>query len=748
MSSDEEYGQRDNTSSPQRKATKTSADASPSSTISSLSQSLSQSPYKQSPYKQPLGQPRANGNIFNIPVNTNNTNNMSMLLNTIQLLTPANLDILQEQIHIRKHNISQTSSAQTTSAQTTTADDLNNTFDIEQQHQSSPELIDFMNKKLEDYSNMSVNSDNIKTLKERINTLKTELNKSKTELNKSKEELNKSKPELDNKYNEIIKIVESPEELTQYKDEDVINIGGFLFKKIQEEEELNDIKTQIEIDEADVNNTENNMNTACSQLENEDSQMTTESCNSTYTMMENTITAIYKKSVNRKLEQDKRQSAVKAILAERYEDIDFDKIRKVVEEGKSTNEQMSRIWGDYIESETYKNDYCCYLCGGKLVNIEQGFTDPTDNGLYHKGLKPEIEHKLPAIEFYGKVHNIINREEYTDLFGKWQIFVNTPNNNTILLQAYTRINCTETDKDRMNTTLNELCKDFTEENKEDKYIEKFICLIKINLIEFAYSHHTCNQVKSNNNLRKSANYYTESINTYLLEVQNVVNKNNVTDSRKKQIVGLIKDYKLRSEKIIILDNIGNCDNKLRIESNMRLINSLIDDYTKLCKKTSTRMIAESIRDIIIKYRNDKEGKTISADKKKIKDKLKLNSTEITNITKNFDTYIGQIDKPIGRSSRADPKQLYETLYNVNNIEEQNKLIKKMNEIERDTYPNFDKYVTYYNDNIKKKSNFSGLFGEPKSATGGPKSATGGKKSRRLRLKSNRKTKKKRRNNKK
>ena len=728
MSSDEEYEQRINTSSPSRKATKTSAEASPSSTISSLS---------QSPYKHPLGQPRANGNIFNIPVNTNN---MSMILSTIPLLTPANLDILQEQIiQIRKHNISQTSSAQTSSAQTSSADDLNNTFDIEQQHQSSHELIDFLNGKQEDsqttdYSNMSVNSDNIKTLKERIIKLKTELNESKTELNESK-------TELDKKFNEITKIAESTEELTQYKDEDVINIGGFLFKKIQEEEELNDIKTQIEIDESDVNNTENNMNTACSQLENEDSQMTTESCNSTYTMMENTITAIYKKSANRKLEQDKRQSAVKAILAERYEDIDFDKIRKVVEEGKSTNEQMSRIWGDYIEGETYKNDYCCYLCGGKLVNIEQGFTDPTDINSYHRGLKPEIEHKLPAIEFYSKVHNIINREEYTDLFDKWKLFVNNSDNNTILLEAYTLINCTETDEARMNTALDDLCNSFKEKNSEDPNIAKFICLIKINLIEFAYSHHTCNQVKSNNNLRKSANIYTESINTYLLEVKNVINKNNVTDSGKKQIVGLIKDYKLWSEKTIILDSIGNSNNKLRIESNMRLINSLIDDYTKLCNISSTRMIAESIRDIIIKYRNDKEGKSISAEKKRFQDKLKMNSTEITKIRNKFETYIGQIDKPAGRSSRADPKQHYETLYNENNIEDKNELIKKMNDIERDTYPDFDKYVTYYNDNIKKKSNFSGLFGEPKSATGG-------KKSRRLRLKSNRKTKKKRRNSKK
>jgi len=63
----------------------------------------------------------------------------------------------------------------------------------------------------------------------------------------------------------------------------------------------------------------------------------------------------------------------------------------------------------------------------------------------------------------------------------------------------------------------------------------------------------------------------------------------------------------------------------------------------------------------------------------------------------------------------------------------------MNEIEPGIYNDFDKYVDYYNNNLKSK--FSGVFG-------GPKSATGGKKSRRLRLKSNRKTKKKGRNSKK
>ena len=581
-------------------------------------------------------------------------------------------------------------------------------------------------------------------------------------------ELNELNNELDNEINleednqkldtEINNITKATEKIDDMSVDDLEGLGEDELKKMfnellqkKEYEELRNIyelqtkkaKNEAMNDKDNLKIQEGNYNKECSQSDNENSQMTTTSCISTATMMEDTIKEIHKNNVIRKIEHKNRQDTVKTILDVRYnKEINFDNIRAAVEEGKSTNEQMSRIWGNYIEGETFKDRHCCYLCGGELVNKDKEFVGLT----FNKSLKPEIEHKLPAIEFYGKVHNIINREEYKILFGKWEDFINNPDSNDLLLKVYNSINCNETEVDKMDIALNSLCDIFQEKNEKDDYIDKFICLIKINLIEFAYSHHTCNQVKSNNNLRKSANIYTESIQEYLSNLKNVINKNNINIEDGQQMIGLIKSYKLQHEKNNILGSIENPKNAKRIKGNMRLINSLIDDYTTLCGKTPTRMIAESIRDMKKKITNKTKGKAISVEKKKIQGQIKLTSTQINKIITKFELYINEMNvtkqTEINRKSPRnvnDPKQKFIKLYNDQNIKEKNEQIKKMNEIEPGIYNDFDKYVDYYNNNLKSK--FSGVFG-------GPKSATGGKKSRRLRLKSNRKTKKKGRNSKK
>ena len=557
-------------------------------------------------------------------------------------------------------------------------------------------------------------------------------------LEEDNQELDKKIKQITNETEEIDNM--SVEDLEKYSEEELKNI----YEKELKKEEYVKLRNIYELQKKKAKKEATNdkqilkqheaKSNECSQSDNENSQITTESCMSTATMMEDTIKEIHKNNVIRKIEHKNRQDTVKTILDARYnKEINFDNIRAAVEEGKSTNEQMSRIWGNYIEGETFKDEHCCYLCGGKLVNKDKEFVNLT----FNKGLKPEIEHKLPAIEFYGKVHNIINREEYKILFGKWEYFINNPDSNELLLQVYNSINCNETEENNINDALNSLCDIFKEENNEEEHIAKFICLIKINLIEFAYSHHTCNQVKSNNNLRKTANKYTESIEDYLSNLRNVINKNNINIEDGQQMIGLIRSYKLQHEKDNILRSITNSNNKERIESNMRLINSLIDNYTTLCGKTPTRMIAESIRDMKKKITNKTKGKAISAQKKRIQDQIQINPTEINKIIKEFESIINQIDgPPISRKSPRSAgiaKEKFIKLYNNNNIEEKNKLIKQMNEIAPGTYKNFDEYIKYYNNNLK--TSFPGI------PFGGPKNATGGKKSRRLRLKSNRKTKK-------
>ena len=727
MKSDGEYAQPDsssNCSSPLRKSKKTNADASPSpsTSISSLGSTASYAIPRGSPglhnrYKRSSrDNPRRPQELdFGQPLGVA-LNNNSGTAGSYDHLSIEELLKMNQQI---QESIKKKQSIQTqTNLQDTLRCESQDDKYSESQDSNKPYDIDFFNK-------------------------------TNTELD---EEITQEEEYSQGLDDEITKITDattnidtmSVDELEKLSEDALTQMLNTLLKK-QEYEELRNIfeiqqtkaKNEAKKDKEQLNIKDENYNKACSQSDNEDSQMTSNTCESTATMMEDTIKEIHKNNVIRKIEHKNRQDTVKTILDARYnKEINFDNIRAAVEEGKSTNEQMSRIWGNYIEGETFNDKHCCYLCGGKLVNIKQGIMTPGDSSSYHKGLKPEIEHKLPAIEFYSKVHNIINREEYKNLFEEWQIFINTTDSSE-LLQVYNSINCNETKGGEMNSKLDELCNIFKQDKEEDKYIEKFICLIKINLIEFAYSHHTCNQVKSNNNLRKTANKYTESIEDYLSNLRNVINKNNINMKDQQQIIGLIKDYKLQHEKKNILDSIANPNNTERIESNMRLINSLIDDYTRLCDKTPTRMIAESIRDMKKKITNKTKGKEISAQKKRIQDQIKLTPNQVNSIIKEFESVITQIDgtQNSRKSPRSanDPKTKFINLYIEKEIENKNGLIKRFNEIEPSTYKNFDKYVKYYRDNIQ--SNF------PDMPFARPKSANGGKKSRRLRLKSNRKTKK-------
>lgn len=735
-----------NCSSPLRKCTKINADASPSTTISSL------------------GSP---GELFAVPKGSpGDRNRPPNYINNVR--KPQKLDFGQGLGVDLNNNLGIASSSKYNPGTARSFDDLSieELLKMEQQIQESikrksiqtqTNLQDTLQCESQDNKYSESQDDKSSESQDSDVYEGVDFFKRAVELNKNLDEEISQEEEYSQKLDdEIIELTNqtintdnmSVEKLEELGEENLKNMFNTLLQK-KEYEELRNIykvqqkkaKEEATTDKTKLKDSEKEYNEECSQVDFGDSQMTSSSCISSASMMETTIKEIYNNKAMRQIEHKNRQDTVRTIIDARYKnEINFDNIRDAVEDGKSTNEQMSRIWGNYIEGETFKDEHCCYLCGGKLVNKDKEFVNLT----FNKSLKPEIEHKLPAIEFYGKVHNIINRKEYEILFGKWQIFINNTNPNE-LLEVYNSINCNETEAVKMNSALDKLCNIFKQENNKEENIDKFICLIKINLIEFAYSHHTCNQVKSNNNLRKSANQYTESIKNYLSNLRNVINKDNMKDQQ--QIIGLIRSYKLQHEKQNILVSIANANNTERIESNMRLINSLIDDYTRMCNKTPIRMIAESIRDMKNKITNKKNEKEIKKEKNKIQQQLSLNRTQIDDIIRKFDSFIKLIDEPQNSrksprttGSASDPIIKFKNLYTDKNIEEKNGLIKEINKIIPRPYNNFDRYVNYYNNNLK--SNFPGIpFARPKSVNGG-------KKSRRLRLKSNRKTKKRGRKSKK
>jgi hypothetical protein len=177
------------------------------------------------------------------------------------------------------------------------------------------------------------------------------------------------------------------------------------------------------------------------------------------------------------------------------------KIRKDTALGIVEKQQFSDIWGRHVLNEAKQNSSVCYLCGRPIV----------------PEAPPEMEHKIPSpvmfttimhyrqmTMFYADEPNISQDSVYT----RWHGFINTDMANRIkLLKLYKLINGGDTSDRNPNvypeygidTLFDEIFAAFlpyipyiVRKKKEDF----FRYLIKYWLLEFAYSHHLCNQAKS------------------------------------------------------------------------------------------------------------------------------------------------------------------------------------------------------------------------------------------------------------
>jgi hypothetical protein len=236
------------------------------------------------------------------------------------------------------------------------------------------------------------------------------------------------------------------------------------------------------------------------------------------------------------------------------------KLRDQVERLTGTDPQFINVWGGTTGSLDVRSRWaktkCCYLCKGPLVTVENGTS-------------PEMEHKLPSLEFYTKVHNI--NEKYPELLQLWQKYVD--NNVKKIQTLYHDINCGDNWKrDVMTnplTTINSLIdkaleKFVTSINNRPDY-DKFIALLKVYLMEFAYAHHTCNQLKENDNLStaKAREVYLKNINA-------------ACTNGKFLSKPLLKESKLRHEIQSISSDLT--DRNPIIGGHMTLLNEYIGQY--------------------------------------------------------------------------------------------------------------------------------------------------------------------------
>ena len=209
------------------------------------------------------------------------------------------------------------------------------------------------------------------------------------------------------------------------------------------------------------------------------------------------------------------------------------KIRKDTALGIVEKQQFRDMWGSHVFNQSKTADCVCYLCGLPIV----------------PQAPPEMEHKIPSpvmfttimhyrqmTMFYAGEPNKSQDSVYT----KWHRFINNADNNANLLRLYNLINgapntLTSNDypKDGIDTLFSEIFKAFlpdipyiVRKKKEDF----FRYLIKYWLLEFAYSHHLCNQAKSDLPICHTEDkYYTAFSNSVSKRV-----KTQKKDSKTKQ----------------------------------------------------------------------------------------------------------------------------------------------------------------------------------------------------------------------
>lgn len=354
---------------------------------------------------------------------------------------------------------------------------------------------------------------------------------------------------LNSIYNKLIN-AEDKEQAKQMAKHHVTEIMNTFENALKENQAINDEDILSIIDDSKIKTTCKSGSSECSNL-------------TILTSLILQLPEVKTKSGNKPVETAKRRENVEnimdAILSTNPAKHKFiqthetQKLRHDNERNTDSDLQFENVWGTIADVKKK----CCYICEGKLVDIP--------------GISPEMEHKLPSIEFYTKVHNI--NEKYPDLLQKWQTYITVNAEKVNSLYMYINCNGKQWYQDHvrfLTPQFGKLLSPFIESNNSDSNINIFIALLKVYLMEFAYSHHVCNQVKDNDNL-----------NTSILRTQ-FINKINACIDKSDRNVELnqarVKPHKVTAEKEFIRFN----DNSNKIMgAHFNLINHYIQEYADL-----------------------------------------------------------------------------------------------------------------------------------------------------------------------
>jgi len=183
-------------------------------------------------------------------------------------------------------------------------------------------------------------------------------------------------------------------------------------------------------------------------------------------------------------------------------EVDQSILRKALTRSVGDAQQMTDMWGKHVTNYAKSGDATCYLCGKKI---------------YPFASCPEMEHKLPVTTAYSSMthyrrldgyhgNHYKKDDKHVTMYDLWKVFVNDADNAPALENLYKLINEQEKyDKEVVDILYRRIFNEFWSSTKYSEFnvnthteilYNFFYYFIKGWLLEFAYSHHTCNQSKS------------------------------------------------------------------------------------------------------------------------------------------------------------------------------------------------------------------------------------------------------------
>ena len=284
-------------------------------------------------------------------------------------------------------------------------------------------------------------------------------------------------------------------------------------------------------------------------------------------------------------------------------------VRDGASRGKSNEGQMREVWGSVITDYAKSEHAQCYLCGGQIVPCKRGISA----GGAKQGGQPEMEHKLPCAVFYAKFAFIYSC--FAAELVAWRTYVANLDDNSLLMQYYIDMNSNDVDFD--NIVLNENYKSIStkflgsleKSTLDASNLELFVnFVLPAYLSEFAYSHHLCNQLKSNHDLSdttKLQNYYEG-----LVAILNMSGTECIINAAYNDTVKLLKPACINrdicvGERAAIIAGLGLLNSKNSIDNRQQnvqkqnvYLQEFAEKYAKKSETTEKRMILHTIKETI------------------------------------------------------------------------------------------------------------------------------------------------------